>query len=72
MWLYFYNKDNSRMREVNVPLDMLRRAEIFWDNVNHEHKNGLPMFREGISPVENWNCKYCQYYTHCNPPFKVK
>ena len=72
MWLYYYNKDTSRMRDVNVPLDMLRRAEIFWDNLIHEHKNGLPMFREGISPVESWNCKYCQYYTHCNPPFKVK
>jgi CRISPR/Cas system-associated exonuclease Cas4 (RecB family) len=72
MWLYFYNKDTSKMREVSVPLGTTRTAEIFWDNVNHEHKNGLPMFREGISPVENWNCRYCKYYTHCNPPFKVK
>jgi hypothetical protein len=29
----------------------------------------LPQFRQGISPVEDWNCSYCKYLDHCNPPF---
>ena len=68
MYLYFYNKDNSKMKPVEVPLNMLKRAENFWRNVNEEHKKGLPPFREGVSPVQDWNCSYCPYLDHCNPP----
>ena len=69
MYLYYYNKDNSKMRSIEVPLSTLKLAYNFWVNVNEEHKTGLPMFREGISPVEDWNCKYCRFLDHCNPPF---
>ena len=72
MYLYYYNKDNSQMRSVNVGLHMLKRAHSFWVNVNEEHKKGLPMFKEGVSPVEDWNCKYCRYLDHCSPPFFKK
>ena len=72
MYLYFYNKDNSQMRDVEVPLMMLKRAQNFWVNVNEEHKKGLPSFKEGISPVQDWNCRYCRYLDHCNPPFFKK
>ena len=72
MFLYFYNKDNSKMRCVEVPLAMLKRAENFWVNVNEEHKKGLPIFSEGLSPVQDWNCKYCRFLDHCNPPFFKK
>jgi len=69
MYLYYYKKDDSRMRCVSVGLHMLKRAYNFWVNVNEEHKKGLPMFRQGISPVQDWNCGYCRYLDHCNPPF---
>ena len=69
MFLYYYNKDNSKMSSVEVSLDTLKQAEHFWTNVNEEHKRGLPSFREGVSPVQDWNCKYCRYLNHCNPPF---
>ena len=72
MWLYYYNKDNSRMRAHQVPMQMLDRAKAFWTNVNEEHKKGLPMFREKFSPVEDWNCNYCRFLDHCNPPFFKK
>ena len=72
MFLYYYNKDNSKMTSVEVSLDTLKQAENFWINVNEEHKKGLPMFREGISPVQDWNCRYCRYLDHCNPPFFKK
>ena len=72
MFLYFYNKDNSKMRPVEVSLTMLKRAENFWINVNEEHKKGLPPFREGVAPVQDWNCRYCRFLDHCNPPFFKK
>ena len=72
MYLYYYNKDNSQMRAVQVQLSMLKRAEDFWVNVNEEHAKGLPPFREGFSPVQDWNCRYCRFLDHCNPPFFKK
>jgi CRISPR/Cas system-associated exonuclease Cas4 (RecB family) len=68
MYLYYYNKDNSQMRCVSVPLTYISRAYLFWKNINDEHKQGLPMFRKGVSPVQVWQCNYCQFLDHCNPP----
>ena len=68
MFLYYYNKDTSMMRAVSVPLTYISRAYLFWKNVNDEHKQGLPPFRKGVSPVQDWQCNYCQFLNHCNPP----
>ena len=67
MYLYYYNKDNSDMRAVEVPLTFVSRAYLFWRNINDEHKMGLPPFRVGVSPVQKWQCNYCQFRSHCNP-----
>ena len=69
MFLLYYNKDTSDIRQVEVPMDTLSRAENYWSNLNEEHKAGLPNFRLGSSPVEQWNCSYCPYYDHCEPPY---
>ena len=68
MFLYYYNKDTSHMRPVTVPLTFISRAYLFWRNINDEHKQGLPQFRKGVSPVQKWQCNYCQFLDHCNPP----
>ena len=68
MFLYYYNKDDSKMRCVEVPLTYISRAYLFWKNINDEHKQGLPQFRTGVSPVQKWQCNYCQFKEHCNPP----
>ena len=68
MFLYYYNKDDSKMRAVQVPLTYVSRAYLFWRNINDEHKQGLPEFRVGVSPVQKWQCNYCQFLEHCNPP----
>ena len=68
MYLYYYNKDTSAMRAVQVPLTFVSRAYLFWKNINDEHKQGLPDFRVGVSPVQKWQCNYCQFKSHCNPP----
>ena len=68
MFLYYYNKDTSMMRVVSVPLTLISRAYLYWKIVNDEHKLGLPPFRKGVSPVQDWQCNYCQFLDHCNPP----
>ena len=68
MFLLFYNKDTSQMKQVEIPESFVSRAYLFWKNVNDEHKMGVPMFRKGVSPVQAWQCKYCQFLDHCTPP----
>ena len=68
MYLIYYNKDNSMMNSVNVPVSYTSRAYNFWYTVNEEHKKGLPPFKQGVSPVQDWNCSYCPYLDHCKPP----
>ena len=72
MFLYYYNKDTSRMKAEEVPMYYLDKAKNYWTNINREHEKGLPMFSEGLSPVEDWECKYCNFLDHCNPPFLKK
>ena len=68
MYLIYYNKDNSMMNAMEVPTTYTSRAFNFWYNINEEHKKGLPDFKQGVSPVQDWNCSYCPYLDHCNPP----
>ena len=68
MYLYYYNKNNSSMRCVSVPLTFVSRAYLFLSNIKDEHEQGLPPFRKGVSPVQDWQCKYCQFNSVCNPP----
>ena len=68
MFLYYYNKDSSDMRAVEVPLTYVSRAYLFWKNIKDEHKQGLPQFRIGLSPVQKWQGNYCQFRDYCNPP----
>ena len=68
MFLLFYNKDTSQMKQVEIPESFVSRAYLFWKNINDEHKMGVPMFRKGVSPVQAWQCRYCQFLDHCNPP----
>ena len=70
MYLYYYKKDDSVMKCVSVPLTYVSRAYLFWKNINDEHKQGLPQFRNGISPVQKWQCNYCQFLDLCKPPHK--
>tara|TARA_Y100001937_G_scaffold52290_1_gene72396 strand:+ start:153 stop:920 length:768 start_codon:yes stop_codon:yes gene_type:complete len=70
MYLVYYNKDNSQMNYKEVSTEFVLRAYNFWYNIGQEHKMGLPSFRKGVSPVKDWNCSYCAYYSHCKPPIK--
>ena len=65
MFLVYYNKDTSVMRQVPVDLSYTEKAIQFWKEVNSEHKLGMPRFEEGLSPVESWECNYCQFQDIC-------
>lgn len=68
MFLFFYNKDNSDLKNVEVPLNYTELAYNYWRNINIEHQRGVPDFIKGISPVESWACGYCPYKDYCKPP----
>jgi len=68
LFLLFYNKDNSEMREVEVDLEFIDLSYNFWTRVEDLHTTGigLPPLQENESPVMAWECKYCQYENLCN------
>jgi CRISPR/Cas system-associated exonuclease Cas4 (RecB family) len=68
MDLIYYNKNDSRMKKLSVPLDYLNKARRYWHVINDEHARGLPIFRLGTSPYKDWMCNYCQFKDHCKPP----
>ena len=68
MYLYFYNKDTSQIRNVFVSDNYVGLAKNYWRNIQREHAQGLPQFIKGISPAEQWACGYCEFLDHCNPP----
>ena len=68
MYLYFYNKDTSAMKNVFVSDNYIGLAKNYWRNIIREHAKGIPQFIKGISPAEQWACGYCEFLDHCNPP----
>ena len=68
MYLLYYNKNTSVIKYKQVPLSMLNSAYMFWVNINKQHSVGLPNFEDGVSPVMKWECDYCEYKDHCDPP----
>ena len=66
MFLIYYNKDDSRMKEVSVDLSYVSVAYRHWREVNDHLKQGLPRFEKGVSPAEGWECNYCVYKDICD------
>ena len=68
MYILYYNKNTSVIKYKQLPLSMVSTAYMFWANVNKLHSVGLPRIEDGVSPVMKWECNYCNFYDHCNPP----
>ena len=74
MFLVFYNKNTSMIREVKVYADeWIKKAIDYWEELKSlasTMKNGLfeeklrPGWQFGV-PYEDWECKYCNYKTIC-------
>jgi|TARA_Y100000034_G_scaffold90461_1_gene108982 CRISPR/Cas system-associated exonuclease Cas4 (RecB family) len=65
--LVFYNKDTSIMKEVDLELDVLDKAEEYWLKVKDLISKGQPPIAMHSSPYYRWECNpsYCSYYTVC-------
>ena len=66
LFLLYYNKDNSDVKQMEVGLDFIDQSYNYWIRVQDLHKNGLPSLQDGESPVMEWECKYCQYKDLCD------
>ena len=65
MYILYYNKDTSNMKQIEVHKDRISDAISFWRQQIENHKNGLPPLEEGVSPVMEWECRYCEYLSKC-------
>ena len=65
MALVYYNKDNSDMRTVQVPLHYMEKAKAWWTETNNVHAKGLPALKPGENPSAAWECNYCDWKNLC-------
>jgi len=66
MFLYYYNKDTSINKQVEVSMDWLWDAEQYWIKANDICTGEIPPpVRVQESPMHKWECGYCNYLTYC-------
>ena len=66
LFLLYYNKDNSDIRQLEVDISFIEQSYNFWIRTQDLHKNGLPPLQESEAPVLDWECRYCQYKELCD------
>jgi len=72
MYILWYNKNTSQMREQLISPEWIEKALEYWAELNNilddcgkKFEEDLkPEYWEGV-PFQNWECKYCQYYSIC-------
>ena len=87
MYLVWYRKNDSFVRETIVNNNWIDKALEYWTEVNEileEHgkmfeKELIPGVYPSVPPESgydkhgiNWNCRYCQYYNICPSTFAGK
>jgi hypothetical protein len=74
MFLIWYNKNTSLMREQIVSNEYIKNAESYWKELNEiltdagEDFENSDLLEAGISygvPFEDWECRYCQFSSIC-------
>ena len=64
--MVYYNKDTSMVKQCEVDLDFIDQAYTYWTSVIDNHKdNNLPPLQQGVSPVMDWECRYCNFVKLC-------
>ena len=68
--IVWYNKNDSKMKTVEIHTDALHAAIAYWNDLNEfisEEKNIESIPPDGAVgiPMQGWECKYCQYKKHC-------
>ena len=72
MYLYYYNKDTSKTKTIEVPMIEKSKAYIYWEGINEEHSKGLPRLELGSSPEQQWACGFCLFRDVCKPDDFIK
>tara|TARA_R110002074_G_scaffold167110_1_gene327985 strand:+ start:49 stop:825 length:777 start_codon:yes stop_codon:yes gene_type:complete len=72
MYLVWYNKNTSQMREQLVDNKWIDKAREYWTEVFEMKEEMGKAFLDELTPeetmgvpVEDWECRYCQYYSIC-------
>ena len=80
MYLVWYNKNTSQMREQLVSNEWIDKALEYWtdlneileDSRNYSEGNGRHRFDDELVPevtlgvpMQDWECRYCQFYSVC-------
>ena len=67
MSLVYYNKDTSKMREVEYERTIVDEAKQYWLDLKSQFKDGMPEVELGNAPMQGWECnpKYCSYFNAC-------
>jgi hypothetical protein len=79
MYLLWYNKNTSMMREQIIAPEWVTKAYEYWADVNDilaqygKNFEDSEVLMPGISPgspFQDWECKYCQFNSICPTPIK--
>lgn len=72
--ILYYRKDDSQMKEVDVPKEYMSVAKKYWEDVLSIIEDKKSNIRPGefyMAPMENWECKYgCPWASKCDSPYK--
>ena len=65
--LLYYNKDTSKIRELDVSTSYIESAKEYWIDANERYEKGNPPIELGVAPTYKWECnrKYCNFYEVC-------
>ena len=82
LYLCWYNKDNSSMKHpIQVNSIWIEKAEKYWKNLWQSidkwtsiniHPDEIQVPDVFGSPMQQWECNYCQYSYRCNSPYITK
>ena len=70
LYLVYYKKDDSSMKYVDVNPVWMDNAAEYWGTLNEtlslvKEEADLPRDTLNV-PIENWECRYCQFESICN------
>ena len=72
MYLLWYNKNTSQMREQLISPEWIEKALEYWAELNDILEDSGEKFEEDLIPeiwsgvpFQNWECRYCQFYSIC-------
>ena len=70
LYLVYYKKDDSMMKPINVNNVWMDNAAEYWASLNDTLdmvKEESDLSRGSLNvPVEDWECRYCQFEPICN------